>query len=111
MPGTEFRISSVAAASVGEQDSRLFRIAAVIQRHVADPLHELRARRARQLAKNGVALAAVPDAGTHLDELVVVQGPIEFRDQVRPDAGLTDQNDRIAIVSKSSQVLALGFGE
>ena len=52
-----------------------------------------------QLGQDPVALSAVTDPGANFHEFVIVERAVQFADQVRADTGLTDQNDRLSIVS------------
>lgn len=97
--------------SVRQQDAGLVGITSVIQPDVPDALHDFSTGGACEFAENAIALRAVADPGADLYEFVVVQGTAEFGNDVRPRATLADQNDRLAVVSKSSQVFLLCFVE
>jgi hypothetical protein len=50
-------------------------------------------------------------AKLHLDELVVVQGTDRFGDDGRTDPGRSDPENRIQLVAKTPEILALPLGE
>lgn len=86
-------------------------MSAIEETHVPDLLHELRSRGRREPCEDAVALPAIPDAGPHLDEFVVAQGTVHFADDGRAEAALSDEHDRVAVVTEATEVLALGVVE
>ena len=78
------------------------------ERDVADALHELRARAGGERCKYFSPGIPVADARLHLDELVIVERTLKLGDDGGTETRLPDQDDRLAIVPESAQVLALG---
>ena len=78
---------------------------------MADPLHELGSGRTREFPEQRVALLAIRRSRPHLDQFVIGERAVELGDQRRSDPGLAGQNNRLAIVSKSTEVLLLRVGE
>ena len=66
---------------------------------MTDLLDDFGAGLIAQLGEDAVALFTVADPGANFHEFVIVERAVQFADQVRADTGLTDQNDRLAIVS------------
>ena len=89
----------------------LVRACPIEERDVTDALHQLRPRRSRKFGEHRVALVTVCDPDSDLDQLVVGERPVELGDQRGADAALSGENDRLAIVSKSSEVLLLRIGQ
>ena len=53
----------------------------------------------------------VAHAGTHLHKLVVEQRTVHLGDEVGTEAGIADQDDRIAVVAEAAKVFAFGVGK
>ena len=46
-----------------------------------------------------VAFVAAAHPGANLHEFMIAERPVQFTNEIWADAGLTDENDRLAIVS------------
>jgi transcription elongation factor GreA len=64
---------------VRQLDSLFLRVFAKQQRHVANALHEFRTARIAETRDDPVALRAITNLDTDLDEFVVLEAAIEFR--------------------------------
>jgi hypothetical protein len=78
---------------------------------VTDALDQFGARRGRQLGQQSVPQVAVADPGADLDQFVVIERLVHLGDQVRGEAGIAYQHDRLAVVPEPTKVFALGGGE
>ena len=78
---------------------------------MTDTLYQFRPCSQRELRERRVTLAAVADPRPDLYELVVGKRPIELGDKRGAEPALAGENDRLAVVSKSSEVFFLRIGE
>jgi len=79
--------------------------------HVTNTLYQFRPRRQRELGEHRVTLFAVADPRPNFDQLVVGERLVEFGDERVAESALADENDRLAVVSKSPEVFLLRIGE
>lgn len=78
---------------------------------MTDTLYQFRPCRQRELGEHRITLIAVVDPHPDLDQLVVGERPVELGDERGVEPALAGENNRLAVVSKSSEVFLLRIGE
>src|SRR5882757_9402918 len=78
---------------------------------MTDPLHELAGRTAREQRQRIVAGIAFSDSGAYLDQFMVGQGAIQFRDHRIGEPGVAEHDDGVHGMREAAQVLLLFFAE
>ena len=78
---------------------------------MADALHDDGRCAPRQLVQGGIALGPFADSGAHLDELVVLERPIELVDDAVREPGITQEDERMQRMRKPAKVFLLLLGK
>ena len=91
------------------QDQLRFLGRPIEQSHVADALNEGGVEAARNSLQYPVAFLTVADPDASLDELVMAQRTVEFRDHGISQSAAANRDDRLEVVSQAAQMLALVF--
>jgi len=74
---------------------------------VAHALHHQRASAAREFFEGGISHGALAEAGTHLDDLVILERALEFLDHRVGKSGLSQHHERAQRVGEAAHVLSL----
>src|SRR5688572_14021179 len=98
-------------SGAGQDDLTLVLARAVQDGRVADALHQGGAGALGDVVDHGVARVAIPGGDLHLDQLVVLQGEVDLRDQRVGDALATHLQHRLQVVRLPAQETGLGGGE
>ena len=78
---------------------------------MTDPLHEFGSGTAREQCQRFIAGIALPDTGAHLDQLMIGQGSIQFRNHGVGQPGVAEHDDGVDGMREAAQVLLLFLGE
>ncbi len=77
---------------------------------MSDALHDDRRCAPRQFVQGGIPLGALADPGAHLDELVILERPIELVDDAVREPGIAQQNQGMQRMREAAKVFLLLFG-
>lgn len=78
---------------------------------MSDALHDDGGGPPRQFVQGGIALGPLTDSGAHLDELVILERPIELIHDAVREPGVAQQNQGMQRVRKPAKVFLLLFGK
>jgi len=78
---------------------------------MSDALHDDGRCAPRQFVQGGFPLGALADPGAHLDELVILQRPIELVDDAVREPGITQEDERMQRMRKPAKVFLLLLGK
>ena len=98
-------------SSVGQENLRQVRAAAVEEADIADPLHDFAAGLPGQIIERRIARGAFADAGGDLDQFVIGEGSIQFLDHARGQAGISQHDERVQRMPQTAQMFLLFLGK